>query len=165
MKFQAVSLPFGLCVLHGPLLGPEHDATILRMSSLEQDLATMTARRRLHDPLSEPYCVYGDTAYFESEHVRRATPYAVSSAAQRALNDVYKPLRVLVEQQFACISQLHGIVRVQLSLGTGPTGMVYPVCTLLSNVHTLLYGNCVAASVPGAEQLLTTLSLETYLDP
>ena len=43
--------------------------------------------------------------------------------------------------------------------------MVYPVCALLSNVHTLLYGNCVAASVPDAELLLTTLSLKTYLNP
>jgi DDE superfamily endonuclease len=165
LKFQAVSLPIGLCVLHGPLLGPDHDSTILRMSSLEQHLAEMTARRRLVLPLAEPYCVYGDTAYYESEHVRRATQYTVSTPQQRALNDVYKPLRVLVEQQFACISQLHGIVRVQLSLGTGPTGMVYPVCALLANIHTLIYGNCVSASVPGAELLLTTLSLETYLRP
>lgn len=163
LKFQAVSLPIGLCVLHGPLLGPDHDATIPRLSTIEQNLSDMTARQRHLDPNFQPYCVYGDTAYYDNTHVRRATQHAVSTAAQRTVNDVYKPLRVLVEQQFACISQLHGIVRVQLSLGTGPTGMVYPVCALLSNVHCLLYGNCVSASVPGAEQVLSALSLESYL--
>ena len=64
----------------------------------------------------------------------------------------------------SCISQIGGIVRVQLSLGAGPVGMVYPVCALVSNIHTMFYGNTVSASVPGAQNILATLSLETYLD-
>jgi hypothetical protein len=42
--------------------------------------------------------------------------------------------------------------------------MVYPVCALVSNKHTMFYGNTVSASVPGAQNILATLSLETYLD-
>lgn len=146
------------------MLGPQHDATILRLSCIEQDLSVMTDRRRQQDNQFDVYCVYGDTAYFESEHTRRATKYAVSTPIQRALNTVYKPLRVLVEQHFSCISQIGGIVRVQLSLGAGPVGMVYPVCALVSNIHTMFYGNTVSASVPGTQNILATLSLETYLD-
>ena len=69
LKFQAVSLPIGLCVLHGPLLGPDHDATIPRLSTIEQNLSDMTARQRHLDPNFQPYCVYGDTAYYDNTHV------------------------------------------------------------------------------------------------
>ena len=72
-------------------------------------------------------------------------------------------MRILVEQNFAIITQLNGIGRVQLSLGTGPVGMVFPVCVLLTNVHALLYGNTVSCSVPGAHDVLRTISVEDYL--
>lgn len=143
--------------------GPDHDATILRLSSIETDLHTLTMDHRLTNPGVDAYCVYGDTAYPDRPHVVRATQHAVSTPPQRALNDVYKPLRVLVEQNFACISQLNGIVKVQLSLGSGPLGSVYPVCALISNIHTLLYGNCVSGSVPGAHNVLQKISLSEYL--
>lgn len=72
-------------MLHGPLLGPDHDATILRLSTIEQNLSDMTARQQHLDPNFQPYCVYGDTAYYDSTHVRRATQHAVSTAAQASL--------------------------------------------------------------------------------
>lgn len=163
LKFQALSLPIGMCVLHGPMPGPDHDATILRLSSIEEDLHTLTTEHRLTHPAAEPFCVYGDTAYPDRTHVLRATQHAVSTPPQRALNDIYKPLRVLVEQNFSCISQLNGIVSRQLSLGSGPLGSVYPVSALISNIHALLYGNTVSASVPGAHDVLQKISLSDYL--
>ena len=41
--------------------------------------------------------------------------------------------------------------------------MVFPVCALLTNVHALLYGNTVSCSVPGAHDVLRTISVEDYL--
>jgi hypothetical protein len=76
---------------------------------------------------------------------------------------VQQPVRVLVEQNFAIVTQLAGIGRVKLSLGSGPVGMVFPVCVLLTNVHTLLYGNTVSCSVPGANELLPQVTVEDYL--
>lgn len=134
-----------------------------RLSELETELAQLTAERQAARAAEPVLCVYGDSAYTETRHVARSRPWALSSAAERHLNDIMKPVRVLVEQNFAIVTQLAGIGRVKLSLGSGPVGMVFPVCVLLTNVHTLLYGNTVSCSVPGANELLPQVTVEDYL--
>ena len=57
-RFQAVCLPNGTGICHGPHWGPKHDSTMLQRSKLESELRTMTRRLRL--PQRHPLCVYGD---------------------------------------------------------------------------------------------------------
>lgn len=57
-RFQAVCLPNGTGICHGPHWGPKHDSTMLHRSKLESELRTMTRRLRL--PQRHPLCVYGD---------------------------------------------------------------------------------------------------------
>lgn len=160
---QGVTLPVGLCVLEGPFGGPEADATMQVRSNLEDDLDILSTEIRAQDPNAALLCVYGDSAYRATLHVIPATRYTLASPAQKTLNNVMKPMRVIVEQNFACVSQVAGIVRVQLSLGSGPIGKVYPVATLLTNVYTLLYGNTITCSVPGGMDVLQKISVEEYL--
>ena len=164
---QGVTLPIGLSVLEGPFAGPEADATMQVRSCLEHDLAQMSAIAQAQDPTVKPLCVYGDSAYRATMHVIPATRHALASPAHKTLNNIMKPMRVIVEQNFACVSQVAGISRVQLSLGSGPMsfciGKVYPVATLLTNIYTLLYGNTITCSVPGAIDVLHRISLEEYL--
>ena len=97
-------------------------------------------------------------------HVVKALPWALATAAERELNDIMKPVRVLVEQNFACIGQIAGICHVRLSLGSGPVGMVFPVAVLLTNMYAILYGNTVSCSIEGALDLLSTaITIEDYL--
>ena len=82
---------------------------------------------------------------------------------QRALNNIMKPVRVLVENNFAVIGQVAGINRIKLSLGSTPLGMVFPVSTLLTNIYSFLYGNTISATIPDAMEVLSQISLEDYL--
>lgn len=160
---QGTTLPIGLCLLEGSWGGPEADSTMLGETQLESDLATLSAELQLQDPAAPLLCAYGDNAYAETLHIVRATPDALATLPERWLNDDMKPMRVLVEQNFAVIGQVAGITHVRLSLGSGPIGMVYPVACLLTNIYTLLYGNTITCSVPGAMEVLARVSLEEYL--
>ena len=110
-----------------------------KLSCVEQDLAAVTAEWSLLDPQSDPLCVYCDNAYHETLYVVKAKAWALANPVQRALNDIMKPVRVLVENDFAVIGQVAGIHHVQLDLGSGPLGMVFPVSTLLTNVYSFSY--------------------------
>jgi hypothetical protein len=162
LKFQAVALPNGLCVLAGPYMGPEHDSTILLMSKIEDELNALTAALGCLHPL----CLYGDCAYADSLHIIRAVPWAHASVAVKALNNYMKPIRVVVEQLFACIDQMCPLLVAKhaLRMGSSPIGLLFPVATLLHNCKTLCYGNTVAASMPGGfDELLDSMTLEQYL--
>ena len=164
LKYQGLTTPLGICILHGPYGGPESDSGMLELSQIENDLAALTAEWQQQNPASSPLCVYGDSAYRESMHVVKALPWALATAAERELNDIMKPVRVLVEQNFACIGQIAGICHVRLSLGSGPVGMVFPVAVLLTNMYAILYGNTVTCSIEGALDLLSTaITIEDYL--
>lgn len=167
LKYQAVCLPVGLGVLWGPWLGTEADATLQYASDLERVLQRMTRRYKRLRPGAKPLLLYGDNAYAETRHIVRATQWATSSRLERKLNDVFKPLRVVVEQLFACCTQLAPLVQSSnpsLQLGRSPVGQLYTVCLLFTNAHTMLYGNCIVASVPQALDALKNISLEAYFD-
>jgi len=118
---------------------------------------------RTVNPAAPLLCAYGDNAYAETMYIVRASADALSTTREKWLNDAMKPMRVLVEQNFGVISQVAGITQIRLSLGTGPVGMVYPVACLLTNIYTLLYGNTITCSVPGAMDILSKVSVEEYL--
>lgn len=82
-------LPNGMCVLSGPFLGPEHDATVMLLSQLESELQTLTAALNCLYPL----CLYGDSAYRASNYIVPAVPYHLASPAVRRLNDHMKKIR------------------------------------------------------------------------
>ena len=163
LKYQGVTTPIGICILHGPFGGPESDAKMMKNTCIENDLATLTHECRQLDPNCDPLCVYGDSAYPETDYVVKAKAWALSNMIQRALNNIMKPVRVLVENNFAVIGQVAGINRIKLSLGSTPLGMVFPVSTLLTNIYSFLYGNTISATIPDAMQVLSQISLEDYL--
>ena len=72
----------------------------------------------------------------------------------------------MVEQLFATVGTLHPLTshKYGLRLGSSPVGCIFPVAVLLFNIQTILYGNTVAASVPGGLDLLSQgPTLEEYL--
>jgi hypothetical protein len=159
---QAIAFPNGICVLHGPFLGPEHDSTMMTLSDIEDELRILTTLLNLADPLA----LYGDCAYAESDHLVRAFPHALADASKRRLNAVMSKIRVVVEQLFACIDQTCPLLvkKHALKMGQGPIGMLFPVACLLHNCKTLLYGNTVASSVPGGlDMLADAMTLEEYM--
>jgi hypothetical protein len=89
LKFQGVVLPNGMCVLNGPFLGPEHDATCMLLSQLESELHTLTTNLNAPHPL----CLYGDSAYRASNYIVPAVPHHMASNAVRRLNDHMKKIR------------------------------------------------------------------------
>jgi len=149
LKYQAVVLPNGLCVLNGPFLGPEHDATCMLLSALETELHALTLSLNAPHPL----CVYGDCAYRASNYVVPAVPYHMASPRVRRLNDHMKKIRgpgctallswrdaphciaaaaapvrltpplptntVLVENLFSCVDQLWSHMTAKYSLKMG----------------------------------------------
>ena len=162
LKFQAIAFPNGMCVLAGPFLGPEHDSTMMTLSDVEDELRRLTQSLGLNTPL----CLYGDSAYAESDHIIRAFPHALADAQKRRLNAAMSRIRVVVEQLFACIDQTCPLLvkKHALKMGQGPIGMLFPVATLLHNCKTLLYGNTVASSIPGGfDMLASAMTLEEYL--
>ena len=108
LKFQGVLLPNGLAVLHGPWLGPEADATMAYLSKIDDELRVLTQRLGLPGWL----CVYGDSAYAESNHIVRAVPHAMASPPVRLLNDYMKRIRGAFNP--ACSSQLLSCVLAAL---------------------------------------------------
>lgn len=165
LKYQGVALPLGLGLVWGPYT-TEADATMQLDSGIEAVLAAMTARRAAAHPNSAPLLLYADCAYAETLHVFKATPWATSTAQERRLNNVFKPMRVIVENLFCAASQLAPLVKCAgqgTQLGRTPAGMLYPVALFLTNLHCFFYGNCIVGSVPGAEQALSKLSVDAYL--
>ncbi|CAB3993938.1 Hypothetical predicted protein [Paramuricea clavata] len=67
IKFQSVVAPNGLIAnLYGPVEGKRHDAGMLRMSGLLDQLD-----QHCNTPLGDPLCIYGDPAYPLRRHLQK----------------------------------------------------------------------------------------------
>ena len=152
-----------MCVVSEHHFGPEHDSTMLMLSDVEQELHHLSVH---HNVLHDPFCLYGDSAYAQSDFIVRAVPHALASPSVRLLNGYMSQIRVLVENLFCVVDQLWQLMNAKpsLKLGQSPLGMLFPVACLLFNCHTLLYGNQMGAHIPGAlDMLVDDMTLETYL--
>ena len=94
----------------------------------------------------------------------RAAKRAFASQAQRVLDKHMAVIRVLVENLFAVVQNMHPLLasKYPLRLGSSPVGMLFPVGLLLVNLQALLYGNVVVASIPAGFDM-PRLSVEEYL--
>jgi hypothetical protein len=103
VKYQSVVLPNGLIGrLDGPFIGRRHDAAILGLSTLKQELAATFGNAG-----GTNYALYGDTGYSNSKYIkvgykncRTLTPQ------QRTFNMDMSALRVSVEYGFGKVIQM-----------------------------------------------------------
>ena len=141
-KFQAIMTPFGIMVhLYGPIEGQRHDARILRMSGLLDQLAQHIPR---HGPNPDDvFVLYGDSAYPLRAYMQAPFGGAHKTPAERQFNSLMSKSRICVEWGFCDISAKFGIVdhkRNQRLLHEA-VGKYYAVAAILTNCHTCLYEN------------------------
>ena len=140
--------------MYGPIAGRRHDAYMLRMSGLENKLATITK------PDSSPYIIYGDPAYGQSRTI--LTPYrgCQLTTQQQDFNKAMSSVRVSVEWTLGKIVNYFSYLDFKRSnkVLLQPVGKYYLVAALLTNCHTCLYGSQTSTFFS-----LDPPSLETYL--
>ncbi|CAM9922833.1 unnamed protein product [Sphacelaria rigidula] len=126
--------------LWGPLNGFRHDKRMLELSGLMSFVES-----HMNDSDGSTYCLYGDPAYGQSEHL--CTPFASEvdeelSEEMEAFNKSMTRCRVTIELFFKEVTSkwtFIDITRQQKSL-LSPVGTQYRVCVLLSNSHSCLNG-------------------------
>ena len=108
-KFQAIMTPFGIMVhLYGPIEGQRHDARILRMTGLLDQLAQHIPRR-CPNP-DDVFVLYGDSAYPLRAYLQAPFGGAHKTPAERQFNSLMSKSRICVEWVFCDISAKFGIV-------------------------------------------------------
>ena len=147
--------PNGLIAnMFGPIEGRRHDAFMLSVSGLEDQL------RQFNQPNGDPFVVYGDPAYGLSHNIIAPFRCAQLSQQEQEFNKRMSAVRTSVEWGFGKISQYFAYLdfRKNLKVLLQPVGKYYLVWTLLVNCHTCLYGSQTSSYFD-----LTPPSLETYL--
>ncbi|CAN0042490.1 unnamed protein product [Sphacelaria rigidula] len=144
LKYQAVVTPDGMFAsLWGLLNGCQHDKRMLELSGLMSFVEC-----RVYDADGSPYCLYGDPAYGQSEHL--CTPFAPEVGAgelseeMKAFKKSMSRCRVTVEWCFKEATNKCAFIdrtRQRKSLLI-PVGTHYRVCVcvMLSNLHSCLNG-------------------------
>ncbi|CAH3176394.1 unnamed protein product, partial [Porites evermanni] len=96
IKFEQVLAANGIIVrMYGPVEGKKHDAGVLRMSGLYQDL-----ERHSWAPDGTPLCIYGDTAYPLRVHLQTGFKGANLTPDQEQFNKSMSDVRTSVEWTF-----------------------------------------------------------------
>ncbi|KXJ10650.1 hypothetical protein AC249_AIPGENE23915 [Exaiptasia diaphana] len=158
---SSVTAPNGLIAhLFGPIEGKRHDAFMLGVSDLQQQL------QRITKPNGDPYVVYGDPAYGISQNI--ISPYrgAHLTALQQQFNSEMSKARIIVEWVFGKIKQYFAYLdfKKNLKVLLQPVGKYYLVGALLTNCHTCLYG-CVTSKYfdvepPSLNCIITVIRLK-----
>ena len=139
MKFQSVMLPCGIIGhLFGPFEGRRHDATMLYMSDILQQM-------RQHLPyhgVIPDYVLFGDKGYpIEAEVI---SPFRGNlSQVERDFNQRMSLARICVEWGFAGVCSQWQLPNswLRLRINLVPIGQYYVVAALLFNCMACLYGN------------------------
>ena len=141
-KFQGVTTPFGIVVhLFGPVEGSRHDAAMLRMSGLlDQIEAHLPARG---PDAGDVFTLYGDSAYPLRQHLQAPFAGANLTPPQRQYNSQMSECRIAIEWAFAEVAAKFAYVDLKKAqrLLHGSIGTFYRVAVLLTNCHTCLYAN------------------------
>ena len=149
---QSVETPNGLIAnMYGPVEGRWHDAFILGMSGLLDQL------RNVNLPNGEPYVIYGDPAYGLSRNILAPFRGAVQ---QQEFNKAMSGVRISVEWGFGKICQYFAFLDFKNNnkVLLQPVGKYFVVASLLINCHTCLYGSLTSTYFD-----VSPPSLETYL--
>ena len=142
--------------LDGPFIGRRHDAVILKLSNLLNQL-----ERCFVNEDGTWFTLYGDPGYSNQKFIK--TGYRQknnNNEAQINFNRVMSSLRVSVEYGFGKILQLFAFVDLKKNqkLLLSPVKKFYIVVALFTNIHSCLRGNQVAMYFN-----CETPILETYL--
>ena len=139
VKFQSITAPNGLIAnLYGPVEGCRHDAGMLRVSGI---------LNQLEDKMTKPdgtvYSLYGDPAYPLRPHLIGPFKGAALSEDEKAFNKRMSAVRISVEWIFGKIISLFAFLDYKKNnkLYLQPVGKYYLIGALLTNVHTCLYGS------------------------
>ena len=118
--------------------GKKHDAGVLRMSGLYQDL-----ERHSWAPDGTPLCIYGDTAYPLRVHLQTGFKGANLTPDQEQFNKSMSDVRTSVEWTFGEIVKDWAFLafKKNLKLCLSAVGKMYLVGTLLRNAITCCYGS------------------------
>lgn len=152
---QSVEAPNGLIAnMFGPIEGRRHDAFMLSVSGLEDQL------KNFNQTNGDPYVVYGDSAYGLSRNIIGPFRGTHLTHQEQEFNKRMSAVRTSVEWGFGKISQYFAYLdfKKNLKVLLQPVAKYYLVGTLLVNCHTCLYGS-LTSSYFG----LNPPSLETYL--
>lgn len=141
VKYQSVLCPDGIIInLKGAFPGRRHDAGILRLSNLYQQLEENTVF-----PNNESFVLYGDQAY--GVRPLLMSPYPGEPANllehQVVFNNSMKILRVAVEWGFQKITSLFAYIDFKKNQKLLLTDIehYYKCAVILTNCHTCLYGS------------------------
>ena len=115
--------------------GRKHDAGMLRMSGLYQDL-----ERHSWAPDGTPLCVYGDPAYPHRVHLQIGFKGARLTPAQERFNQSMSDVRATVEWSFGEITTYWAFTdfKKNLKIDMSAVGKQYLVATLLKKCSCLL---------------------------
>jgi hypothetical protein len=137
IKFQSIVLPDGIVAqMFGPVEGRRHDATLLKLSKIDQKMHLLPPRS----------FVYGDQAYQVRPWL--LSPYRGLNKPhyQRRWNRAMRTVRISVEHGFKIITTLWAHLKFipAQKIFTTPVARHYVVCTALANMHNCLYPNQVS---------------------
>ena len=152
---QSVETPNGLIAnMFGPLEGRRHDAFMLGVSGLSDQL------RNFNQLNGEPYVIYGDPAYGLSRNILAPFRGASITPQQQEFNKAMSRVRISVEWGFSKICQYFAFLDFKKNnkVLLQPVGKYYLVASLLINCHTCLYGSLTSTYFD-----VSPPSLETYL--
>ena len=152
---QSVDTPNGLIAnMFGPVEGRRHDAFMLGMSGLSDQL------QQFNQPNGEPYVIYGDPAYGLSRNILAPFRGACLTAEQQEFNKSMSRVRISVEWGFGKICQYFAFLdfKKNQKVLLRPIGKYFLVASVLINCHTCLYGSLTSTYFD-----VNPPSLETYL--
>lgn len=139
--YQAVSCPKGIIrQLFGPVSGRHPDTFMVRESGILKMI-----KHYCWDKLGHQYWLYADAGYHSSPCLLAPHDHPVPRSVQARMNYIWSKERVAAELIFGRILNLlqtldfHRMQKVKRSL----VGLWYPVCVLLTNCETAMYGNIV----------------------
>lgn len=92
LKYQGIQRPDGIMHLFGPMAGRRHDAHMLRISGVLEDLRTFSFREELAEPT---FYIYGDPAYPQgNKYLQRPFKGAGRTVQQELYNRRWSSVRI-----------------------------------------------------------------------
>ncbi|OAD65325.1 hypothetical protein PHYBLDRAFT_153569 [Phycomyces blakesleeanus NRRL 1555(-)] len=127
LRYQAVVTPDGITSsFYGPIVGRHHDLFVYKKSRLEDRMQEMFDFR---GQSGSCYCLYGDRAYTNSQHIKCPFSWFTQDTYQRFVNDRMSKVHVVVENEFAHVANLFAFVKYPQSqqMFLSPVGTYYIV--------------------------------------
>jgi nuclease HARBI1 len=140
LKYQGIQRPDGIMHLFGPMAGRRHDAHMLRISGVLEELETFSFREELAEPT---FYIYGDPAYPQgNKYLQRPFKGAGRTVQQELYNRRWSSVRICVEWGFReVLKEFPGLkMECHQKVHHVPVASLYRVATLLTNMKAILEG-------------------------